>query len=70
MNLDLTDEQAAVLLRELDNIIDGDKYFLSPRIQTLKAIRAKIRPEPERKPLPPLKHYEPPRVGKGKRRRG
>jgi hypothetical protein len=66
MNLDFTDEQAAVLLRELDNIIDGDKYFLSPRIQTLKAIR----PEPERKPLPPLKHYEPPRVGKGKRRRG
>jgi hypothetical protein len=70
MNLDFTDEQAAVLLRELDNIIDGDKYFLSPRIQTLKAIRAKIRPEPERKPLPPLKHYEPPRVGKGRRRRG
>jgi hypothetical protein len=70
MNLDLTDEQAAVLLRELDSIIDGDKYFLSPRIQTLKAIRAKIRPEPERKPLPPLEHHEPPRVGKGRRRRG
>ena len=70
MNLDLTDEQAAVLLRELDSIIDGDKYFLSPRIQILKVIRAKIRPEPEPKPLPPLKHYEPPRVGKGRRRRG
>jgi hypothetical protein len=30
--------------QELDGTIDGDQYFLSPRIQTLKAIRAKIRP--------------------------
>ena len=29
MKLDLTDEEAAALLRELDNIIDGDRYFLS-----------------------------------------
>ena len=70
MNLDLSDAEAAVLLRELDGLIDGDRYFLSPRIQTLKAIRAKIRPEPERAPLPPLKVYAPPRVGKGRRRRG
>jgi hypothetical protein len=41
MILDLTDEETAVLLRELDQIIDGDRYFLSPRIQILKAIRAK-----------------------------
>src|ERR1700737_2660244 len=40
MNLDLTDDEA--LLRELDGIIDGDRYFLSERIKTLKAIRAKI----------------------------
>jgi hypothetical protein len=44
--ISLTKKKAAVLLRELDGIIDGDKYFLSPRIQTLKAIRAKLRPEP------------------------
>ena len=69
MNLDLTDEQAAVLLRELDSIIDGDKYFLSPRIQILKAIRAKIRPEPVREPLPPPKQYEPPQFIRGRRRR-
>jgi hypothetical protein len=69
MHLDLTDEQAAVLLRELDGIIDGDKYFLSPRIQTLKAIRAKIRPEPVREPLPLPKQYEPPRFIRGRRRR-
>src|SRR6266478_2821387 len=37
------------------------KDFLSPRIKTLKAIRAKIRPEPVREPLSPLpKHYAPP----------
>jgi hypothetical protein len=27
MNLDLTDEETAALLRELDGIIDGDRYF-------------------------------------------
>jgi hypothetical protein len=53
MNLDLTDEETAALLRELDGLIDGDRYFMSPRIKTLRAIRAKIRPEPVREPLPP-----------------
>jgi hypothetical protein len=70
MNIDLSDHEAAVLLRELDQIIDGDKYFLSPRVRTLKAIRAKIRPEPTQEPFPPFKHYAPPRIGKGRRRRG
>jgi len=70
MNLDLTDEEAAALLRELDGLIDGDRYFLSPRIKTLKAIRAKIRPEPAREPLPPPpKQYAPPRVTAKQRRR-
>ena len=67
MHLDLTDEEAAALLRELDHIIDSDRYP-SPRIVTLKAIRAKLRPEPAREPEPPLKHYEPPRVGRRRRR--
>ena len=53
MNLDLTEEETAQLLRELDNIIAADKYFLSPRITTLRGIRNKIQPEPERKPPPP-----------------
>jgi hypothetical protein len=42
-------------MKELDHIIDGDRYFLSPRIRTLQAIRNKMRPEPAREPLPPLK---------------
>jgi hypothetical protein len=33
MNLELTDEETAALLRELDGLIDGDRYFLSPRIK-------------------------------------
>src|SRR5215813_7251131 len=63
MNIDLTDEETAALLKELDGLIDGDRYFLSPRIKTLRAIRAKIQPEPVREPLPPPpKRYEPPRA--------
>ena len=70
MNLDLTEEEIAQLLRELDNIIATAKYFLSPRITTLRAIRNKIRPEPERKPPPPPKYYAPPRIGaRGRRNR-
>ena len=71
MHLDLTDEEAAALLRELDGLIDGERYFLSPRIKTLKAIRAKIRPEPVREPSPPPpKQYAPPRATVRQRRRG
>jgi hypothetical protein len=38
MHLDLTDDEAAALLRELDGLIDGDRYFMSRRIKTLKAL--------------------------------
>jgi hypothetical protein len=67
MTLDLTDEETEALARLLRQTIDDDRYPLSPRIQLLKAILAKVRPEPVPAPLPPLKHYEPPRVG-GRRR--
>jgi hypothetical protein len=39
MNLDLTDEEAALLLKGLNGIIDGDRYFLSDRIR-----RASLQP--------------------------
>lgn len=48
MILDLSDEQAAALETELTAIIDGDRYFLSPRNRMLREIRNMIRPEPER----------------------
>jgi hypothetical protein len=68
MTLDLSDEGSAALLGELNRIIDGDRYPFSPRIRTLTAIRDKLQPPPVRKPLPPLKHYEPPRAGARRRR--
>jgi len=36
MNLELTEEEAAFLLRELDHIIDGDRYFLVAADQNLE----------------------------------
>jgi hypothetical protein len=69
MNLDLTDEETEALLRELTHIIDGDRYQFSARVRMLKAIRAKIRPEPVREPLPPPpKQYAPPRATAKRRR--
>jgi hypothetical protein len=50
MTLELTDEQTEALLRELSQIIENDRYAFSPRVRTLKEIRAKIRPEPARGP--------------------
>jgi hypothetical protein len=59
MDLQLTDEQTAALLTELDRIIDHDRYPLSPRILRLKEIRALIKPYPTvPEPAPPPKVYE------------
>jgi hypothetical protein len=69
MMLDLTEEENDALAKQLSRTIDDDRYPLSPRIQTLKTILAKLRPEPAREPLPPRKVYAPPSKG-GYRRRG
>ena len=69
MMLDLTEEETDALARLLRRTIDADRYPLSPRIQTMKAILSKIRPEPVREPLPPPKVYAPPRPTLGSRRR-
>ena len=67
--LDLTDEETTALAKLLSRTIDDDRYPLSPRIQNLKVILAKIRPEPAREPMPPRKVYAPPRATTTKRRR-
>jgi hypothetical protein len=67
MHLDLTDEETVAPIQDLRNIVENDRYPFSPRIGTLRAILAKLRPEPIREPLPPLKHYEPPRAGARRR---
>lgn len=69
MNLDLTDEQAAGLGKELRRIIDDDRYPLSLRTQMLHEIRNMIRPEPKREPLPEPKRYEPQRFKRGRAHR-
>lgn len=70
MMLDLTEEETDALARLLSRTIDDDRYPLSPRIQTLKALLAKVRPEPVRQPLPPPKVHAPPRAKGRYRRRG
>jgi hypothetical protein len=70
MHLKLTDEQTEALIRELSQIIENDRYPLSPRIVILKEILGQLRPEPEREPPPPpQRHYEPPSRGRYSRRR-
>jgi hypothetical protein len=61
-HLDLSD---AALIKELADI---DRYPFLSRIQTLRAILAKLRPEPTREPLPPPKVYAPPRATAARRR--
>ena len=68
MTLDLTEEETGALASLLSRTIGDDRYPLSPRIQILKGILAKIRPEPAREPLPPPKVYAPPSKGRYKRR--
>ena len=58
--LDLTNEETDALARLLSR---------TTRIQNLKGILAKIRPEPAREPMPPRKVYAPPRATTTKRRR-
>jgi hypothetical protein len=68
-HLDLTDEDAAALIKELADITGNDRYPFSSRIQTLRAILTKLRPEPGREPLAPPKVYAPPRATAARRQR-
>jgi hypothetical protein len=70
MRLELTDQQTEVLIQALSQIIENDRYPLSPRIVALKEILRQLRPEPERPPLPPRRHYEPPSKERYGRRLG
>ena len=54
------DEQAELLLAEIDRLIENDRYPLSGR-RAWREIRALLKPYPGRPPLPaPQKRYEPP----------
>jgi hypothetical protein len=56
-HLGLSDDEAAALIKELADITGNDRYPFSARIQTLRAILAKLRSEPVREPLPAPKMY-------------
>jgi hypothetical protein len=51
MQLELTDEEAEALPSLLNRVIDDDRYPLSPRVRTLRGIRAKF-PTAPREPPP------------------
>ena len=69
MKLQLSDEQTELLARELRELIDSDRFFLSRRVRTLQAILNLIRPQPVRPTVTPVKTYQPPRGGKYAKRR-
>ena len=70
MNIDLSDEESAALIRELADITGQSRYPPSPpRTRTLKATLAKLRPEPVWDLVPPPNVYAPPRAVLGRRRR-
>jgi hypothetical protein len=56
------------MIKKLANITGNDRYPFSERIRMLKAILAKLRPEPAREPLPPPKVYAPRRATAARRR--
>jgi hypothetical protein len=58
MTLDLTDNEKAALVELLRETIDRDRFPLSPRITQLRAILAKLAPEPAQPEAP---RSQPPR---------
>jgi hypothetical protein len=74
MQLDLTDEESEALLRELNAIIENDRFPLSPRIRMLRQIRAKLPgappPRPPARPPAPAERDRQRAPRQGKRRRG
>jgi hypothetical protein len=68
MTLELDPDEELVLVAELRRIIRDDRYPLSRRIRTLRAILDKLAPPKVREPVPPPKVYAPPRAKPSQRR--
>ena len=69
MNLELTDEERAALVKHLRQTLDYARFPLAPRLDPLKSILAKLDPpKPQYQPAPPLKPGMGPSVGRGRRR--
>lgn len=65
--LPLADDEKSALTALLKRIIDEDRYPLSPRIGRLRGILAKLEGL-KTAPLPPFRHYAPPRAKAAQRR--
>ena len=68
MQIDLTDEEAAALIPPLNTAIDGDRFPLSPRVQTWQGIRTELRHEPARPAAAPEPTVYAPSKGRYSRR--
>jgi len=67
--LDQTDEEREELVRALRQMIDGDRFPLSPRIRRLKAILEKLEPpRAATEPFPPPKPPAEPTHARRRRR--
>jgi hypothetical protein len=68
--LDLTDEEKRALIALLKRTLEYARFPLAPRLDPLKAILAKLDPQPPQpEPLPPLPAGAGPSRGQGGRRR-
>lgn len=71
MTLDLTDEEAAALLRLLKTTVRDARFPLAPSLDPYKAILAKIEPPRPEAPPPvaPMPYAGPTRGARGRERR-
>ena len=69
MITDLTDEEVGTLIKLVRRTIEEDRFPLSPRLDPLKAILAKLEPpKPHYELPPPLTPGMGPSHGQGRRR--
>jgi hypothetical protein len=70
MKLDLTDDERAELIRALRQIVEYDRFPLSPRVKALRAVLDKLEPPaPKPEPLPPMRPPGEPTLAQQRKRR-
>jgi hypothetical protein len=57
MHLELAVDDTPAFTQELHDFVENDRYRFSPPVRALRAMLAKIRPEPVGELLPPPKVY-------------
>jgi len=66
---DLTDDDKAIVVKLLRDTIAADRFPLSPRVRSLRAILDKLEPPAPKPELPPLKPAGEPSMLLAKKRR-